>query len=90
MQVYCPNGNVSVPARFLSYECCDLEPESNYSIAVSAVNGGGEGPVISVSATTTCSPAIPIAQIGEGGVVTVSLQGPCSTRYMDVRTLSFA
>lgn len=80
LQVYC-NTTTSVSVQTLFHECEGLVPQANYTITVSAVNGAGEGPPVSVSAATSCSPSTPDVK-SMGGVVRVGLTDSCFTRYI--------
>ena len=62
-QVFCPNSNISVlvnDSTVLVHDCSNLQPETNYTIAVSAVNGVGSSPNGVVMATTACEGTHPL------------------------------
>lgn len=79
MQVYCPGAEVVHVEESLFHECEGLDPETAYNVSVSAENGGGESPIVTVSATTTCTPPSP-QLTNEGGVVTITIQDNCRVR----------
>ena len=53
-QVTCGNVSRPVAMAMRSYECTGLEPETEYTISVSANNTGGTGPPISMATRTAC------------------------------------
>ena len=58
LQVNCPvNGPLTV-SEFHA-ECTDLDPETQYTIAVVAVNGAGMGEEVTVEVTTACNGGCP-------------------------------
>ena len=70
----------------LVHDCIGLDPEMNYTIFVSAVNGAGEGINASLAITTACTPpSLPNFQQANGDTfrITVATDNrDCTVRYI--------
>ena len=70
----------------LDHDCTGLEPEMNYTIFVSAVNGAGSSSNASLTITTACSPAsLPGPQLMSGGTFSITVETDdrdCTVRYI--------
>jgi hypothetical protein len=72
----------------LVHNCVGLDPEVNYTIFVSAVNGAGEGDNASLAITTACGPpSPPDVQPTNGNTFSITMttdDRDCTVRYVYV------